>query len=192
MLWVLKSRLNQMVLLSTQGICLKLWVRKYSNFYLTCGKGSFFLGICFLGSFPIIRSSYWEEKGCKSHRFHILVHFTRLYPFKWASKRQLSLSTGFPTKRVRLAKKVDISLVASLDMILSNKRITKALISLRRCVDWSAPLLFANPWTGFLSSGPKYQSLTKPREWNCVVDNHFNLTSEVLLLIASTGSRGSD
>ena len=39
----------------------------------------------------------------------------------------------------------EISLVASLDMILSNKRITKALISLRGCAGWSAPLLFANP-----------------------------------------------
>ena len=35
-------------------------------------------------------------------------------------------------------------LVASLDMILSKKRITKALISLRVRADWSAPLLFAN------------------------------------------------
>ena len=29
-------------------------------------------------------------------------------------------------------------------MIFSNKRITKALIRLRRCAGWSAPLLFAN------------------------------------------------
>ena len=36
------------------------------------------------------------------------------------------------------------SLVASLDMILSNKQITKVLIRLRRCAGWSAPLLFAN------------------------------------------------
>ena len=33
----------------------------------------------------------------------------------------------------------------SLDMMLSNKRITKALIRLHRCTGWSAPLLFANP-----------------------------------------------
>ena len=32
-----------------------------------------------------------------------------------------------------------------LDVILCNERITKALISLRRCAGWSAPLLFANP-----------------------------------------------
>ena len=30
-------------------------------------------------------------------------------------------------------------------MILFKKRITKALISLRGCAGWSAPLLFANP-----------------------------------------------
>ena len=34
-----------------------------------------------------------------------------------------------------------ISLVASLDKILIKKRITKVLISLRGCVDWSAPLI---------------------------------------------------
>ena len=30
-------------------------------------------------------------------------------------------------------------------MVLSKKRITKALIRLRRCAGWSAPVLFANP-----------------------------------------------
>ena len=34
--------------------------------------------------------------------------------------------------------------VASLDMIHSNKGITKALTRLCRCADWSAPLLFEN------------------------------------------------
>ena len=34
MLWVLKKdRLNETVLFSTQNICLKLWVRKYLQFY---------------------------------------------------------------------------------------------------------------------------------------------------------------
>ena len=40
--------------------------------------------------------------------------------------------------------KIEISLVTSVDMMLSNKRITKALIRLRGCAGWSAPLLFAN------------------------------------------------
>ena len=31
-------------------------------------------------------------------------------------------------------------------MILSNKRITKALISLCKCAGWCGPLLFANSW----------------------------------------------
>ena len=36
--------------------------------------------------------------------------------------------------------------LASLDnMLISKQRITKALIRLRRCAGWSAPLLFANP-----------------------------------------------
>ena len=42
----------------------------------------------------------------------------------------------------QLQKLTEISLVASLDMILSYKRITQALIRLRRCAGWSAPLLF--------------------------------------------------
>ena len=43
------------------------------------------------------------------------------------------------------SSKFKISLVANLDMILSKKRITKALISLREGAGWSALLLFANP-----------------------------------------------
>ena len=39
----------------------------------------------------------------------------------------------------------EILLIASFDMILSNKRITKALIRLRGSAGWSSPLLFANP-----------------------------------------------
>ena len=44
-----------------------------------------------------------------------------------------------------ISLKNEISLVASLDMILLKKRTTKALIRLRGCAGWSAPLLFANP-----------------------------------------------
>ena len=38
-------------------------------------------------------------------------------------------------------------------MILSNMRITKALISLRVCAGWSAPLMFANLWRQVFSRG---------------------------------------
>ena len=38
-----------------------------------------------------------------------------------------------------------ISLVASFDMILSNKQITKALIRQRGCAGWYAFLLFGGP-----------------------------------------------
>ena len=40
---------------------------------------------------------------------------------------------------------IRISLVASLDIILSNKGIIKALIRLHVCAGCSAPLLFTNP-----------------------------------------------
>ena len=57
---------------------------------------------------------------------------------------------GFPDKArlktipqlQRLAKKIENSLVAGLDMLLSNTRMTKALIRLRGCAGWSVPLLF--------------------------------------------------
>ena len=52
---------------------------------------------------------------------------------------------------------IEISLEASLDIILPRNRITKALISLRGCTGWSAPLLFASPpKTVFLASWPIY------------------------------------
>ena len=41
--------------------------------------------------------------------------------------------------------KIKISHVAALHMILSKKRISKALIRLGGCAGWSAPVLFANP-----------------------------------------------
>ena len=40
--------------------------------------------------------------------------------------------------------KIEISPVASFHMILFKKRITKALIRLRGCAGWSAPVLFAS------------------------------------------------
>ena len=40
--------------------------------------------------------------------------------------------------------KIEILLVASPDMVLSKKRITKAVIRLRGCAGWSAPSLFSN------------------------------------------------
>ena len=44
-----------------------------------------------------------------------------------------------------ISQKVEISPVPSLHMILTKTRITKALISLRGCAGWSAPVLFTNP-----------------------------------------------
>ena len=55
---------------------------------------------------------------------------------------------------IETSKKIETSRVAILDMIISITQIKKALIRLRRCTGWSAPLLFANPKTGFLASWP--------------------------------------
>ena len=54
-----------------------------------------------------------------------------------------NLSSGFPTKRDSDQPALFL-LVVSLYTILSSKRKTKALIRLRGCACWSAPLLFAS------------------------------------------------
>ena len=75
---------------------------------------------------------------------------------RWSNASELTpkhnLSSGLPTKRdsnqsplLQRQARIGIWLVTSLTMILSNKRITKALISLRGCAGCSATLLFANP-----------------------------------------------
>ena len=50
--------------------------------------------------------------------------------------------------------KIKILHEASLDISLSNKQITKALIRLCWCTDWSAPLLYACNMKGFLTLRP--------------------------------------
>ena len=68
---------------------------------------------------------------------------------------RLSLTQLCITQYYRLSQLDCIKLVSSLDMILHNKRITKALIRLRICSGWSAPLLFANHQRQvFLRRGP--------------------------------------
>ena len=62
-----------------------------------------------------------------------------------ARKPVFRVSDKVRFKPVTLAKEtsyeIEITLIAGLDMILSNKQATKALIRLRRCPGWSAPLL---------------------------------------------------
>ena len=61
------------------------------------------------------------------------------------------------TPATETSEKIEFSLVASLGIELSKKRITKALISLRGCAGWSASLLFADPRRKVFSRrGPYY------------------------------------
>ena len=53
------------------------------------------------------------------------------------------LSFGFPIKRDS-NQSSQLQRLASLDIILTKKRKIKALICLRGCADWSAPVFFAN------------------------------------------------
>ena len=43
-----------------------------------------------------------------------------------------------------------LNVMFRLEMIISNKQLTKALIKLHECTDWSAPLLFAQSDDRFL------------------------------------------
>ena len=59
--------------------------------------------------------------------------------------------------------KIEISPAASLHMILSKKQKKMALIRLRRCTGWSAPVLFTNPRRqGFSRRGPYYSCIYDP------------------------------
>ena len=51
------------------------------------------------------------------------------------------------------SQKIEILLVASFDMVLSKERITNALIRLRGCAGWSAPLLISYPRRQVFSQG---------------------------------------
>ena len=94
-------------------------------------------------------------------------------------QRKKKLPPGFSAKRVpnqspylhRLARK-PISPVASVHMILSKRRTTKALIRLRACTGWSAPVLFANPQRQVFSrQGPLYMHLFWSVVYSCINKN---------------------
>ena len=90
------------------------------------------------------------------------MNLTSLTRPKWASMQE-NLSSVFPrtqywvrdvsdqvilkpaSSATETSHNREISLVASYNTILSNKRITKGLIRLCSGAGWSAPVLFANP-----------------------------------------------
>ena len=114
---------------------------------------SFFLGIFFSDNtrlFGIIWASLWEKLfsgvgGCFDKECFKPV----------SSAKETSL-------------KIEISPAASLHMILSKNQKKKALIRLRGCAGWSAPVLFTNPRRqGFSRRGPYYSCIYDPcnSEW---------------------------
>ena len=75
--------------------------------------------------------------------------FLATRPILFGSRREKACLRGFPNQPAQCSatensQKIEIWLAASLDMILSNKRITKALIRLHGCAGWSVSLLFPN------------------------------------------------
>ena len=94
-----------------------------------------------------LRWFFCEPETCvlveKQFFFLFMQSYLRAW-CKWVSTRQ-NLSLRFQAKRdsnqiiqlQRLARKFGSSLVASLDIILSYKRITKALIKTHGCAGWA-------------------------------------------------------
>ena len=64
------------------------------------------------------------------------------------------LDSNQPAQIQRLDETLNFLHEASLDILLFNKRITKALPKLCRCKGWSASLMFASNTSGFLESMP--------------------------------------
>ena len=93
-----------------------------------------------------------DEYNCGNPPFYQMGLIARKSVFRVSDKatfKPVSSATG-------ISQKIEISPVASLHMILSTKRITKALIRLRGCSGWSAPFVFHKlPKTGFLATRPK-------------------------------------
>ena len=99
----------------------------------------------------------------------------------WALLRE-NRSSGFLARQVsnqspqlqRLARNLKAFPVANSYMILSKKRIRKALIRLRGWAGWSVPVLFATkpPKTGFLTSRP----ICKPLVINQLYTWHYIIT----------------
>ena len=70
------------------------------------------------------------------------------------------------------SKKAEILRVASLSIILSRGRTTKALIRLRGCVGWSAPLIFKCNLVRFsLDAAHKYDKDAAHKYDNCHYNN---------------------
>ena len=100
-----------------------------------------------------------DDLNCAKHlQNYLIVHFSVTYPSVALNNLYLGLVATKPvfgvSDNVRFkaacsatetSQKSEVLLVASLDMVLYKARIAKALIRLRGCADWSAPVLFANP-----------------------------------------------
>ena len=79
------------------------------------------------------------EKDLNARGRHKMSHITRKCVFGFSTR----LDSNWPAQLQRLVKRLEISAIASTGIILSTQRTTKALIRLRGCAGWSAPLLFA-------------------------------------------------
>ena len=88
--------------------------------------------------------------------FHILYHAIayNIWESVFRVSEKARLKPVQSPQLLTLARKFEISLVASLDKALSKKCITKALNSLCGCAGWSVLFWFANPKEIFLRQGP--------------------------------------
>ena len=84
-----------------------------------------------------------------------------------------------PAQLQRLARKMIFFSVASLAMVLSKTQIAKALIRLRGCAGWSAPVLLANPRRQVFSGRGPYSVACKI---TCALLQCSPVSSELTLL----------
>ena len=112
-----------------------------------------------------------EHKG-EYYSGHPNILIINIAAYNWATTCENLSSGSTPTKQYsnqspklqRLATRLKFLLAAYLDMVLFNKQITKALIRLRGCAGWSAPLLFANPYNiGFNTKRAHSQGINTNR-----------------------------
>ena len=103
---------------------------------------------------PLLAHSVWLQplslQPLSLGLFDTICFYSKIHWIIWASSRENVSSGIFDQVRFKPAFSateaswsLDISNITSRDVVLSRQRTTKALIWLRGCASWCAPLLFA-------------------------------------------------
>ena len=116
-----------------------IFVKLRENF---CQVYHFFArSITLSGLFSFLAKFRKNKTLAKIYKFTVHVPIWVASRQNRSSEFQIFRYSNQPAKLQRLARQLKISLIASQDMILPIKQITKVLIRLGICAGWSAPLL---------------------------------------------------